>query len=265
MRKVIIRRKEIQGFLPKEIRAGARVTIGSMYVGRQPLKGLDSEESKKYLPEIIGLPASHLDFPMAEKTFWANMSLKVPFEGAELDISTDEDGTPHNVMDWITYKWCSKHRHVADKKEAMISGQRFYIYDPNKSLVEKNNRIKVKKESDKEFIKISGDLDKMRRILRVFGTTKPEGLSEIEVENTLYDIKEKQPERFLKIVIDKNLDLRAEIEEMVALGVIRKIGNQHINGEETIGENITDTIIYFKNKKNSGQINAMRAQLKSLK
>ena len=105
----------------------------------------------------------------------------------------------------------------------------------------------------------------MRRILRVFGNPKPENLSEIEVENTLYEVKDKQAEKFLKIVLDKNLDLRAEIEEMIALGVIRKIGNQHIYGEETIGENITDTIIYFKNKKNSGQVNAMRAQLKTLK
>jgi hypothetical protein len=265
MRKVIIRRKEVQGFLPKEIRAGARVTIGSMYVGRQPLKGLDSEEAKKYLPDIIGLPANHVDFPAAEKDFWANMKIKVPFEGTELDITTDENGTPINVMDWITYKWCSKHRHVADKKEVMDAHHRFYIYDPNRELVDQNNKIKVKKEADKEYIKVSTDIDKMRRVLRVFGTPKPENLTEIQVENSLYEIKDKQAEKFLKVVKDQNLDLKAEIEEMVALGVIRKIGNQHIYGEETIGENITDTVIYFKNKKNSGQVNAMRAQLKTLK
>jgi hypothetical protein len=264
MRKVIIRRKEVQGFLPKEIRAGARVTIGSMYVGRQPLKGLDYEESKRYLPEIIGTPGDHPDFPKLEKEFWADMRLRVPFEGAELNINVDDDGNPENLMDWITYKWCQKHRHVADKKETMTSDHRFYIYDPNKNLIDRNNKIKIKKEADKEFIKLSGDAEKMRRILRVFGTAKPESLSEVEVENNLYDIKDKQAEKFLKVATDSNLDLRSEIEEMVTAGVIRKIGNQHVYGEETIGENITDTIIYFKNKKNSGQVNAMRAQLKTL-
>ena len=264
MKKVIIRRKEVQGFLPKEIRAGARVTLGSMYVGRQPLKGLDSEQAKKYLPEILGLPHSHPEFPAAEKTFWANMAVKVPFEGKELDITTEDDGTPVNILDWITYKWCQKHRHVADKKETMDSHHRFYIYDPNKDLIDQNNKIKVKKEADKEFIKISADIDKMRRILRVLGNTNPDKLSEMEVENSLYEAKDKTPDKFLKIVLDKNLDLRAEIEELIASGVIRKIGNQHIYGEETVGENITETIIYFKNKKNSGAVNAMRAQLKSL-
>ena len=121
MRKVIIRRKEVQGYLPKEIRAGARVTIGSMYVGRQPLKGLDSEEAHKLLPDIIGLPSNHQEFPAAEKTFWANMSVKVPFEGVELDITTDDDGNPLNVMDYITYKWCQRHRHVAESNESMTS------------------------------------------------------------------------------------------------------------------------------------------------
>ena len=131
-----------------------------------------------------------------------------------MDITTDEDGNPTNLMDWITYKWCQKHRHVADKEATMTSDHRFYIYDPNRSQLDKNNEIKIKKEADKEFIKVSNDVDKMRRILRVFGTARPEKLSQLEVENTLFDIKEKQSAKFLKIAIDKNLDMRAEIEEM---------------------------------------------------
>ena len=51
---------------------------------------------------------------------------------------------------------------------------------------------------------------------------------------------------------------------MASKDVLRKIGNQYIYGDETIGENITDTIVYFKNKKNSGSVNAIRAQLKTL-
>ena len=154
MKKVIIRRKEVQGFLPKEIRAAARVTIGSMYVGRQPLKGLDYEDSKKFLPEILGTPGDHPDFPRLEKEFWANMRVRVPFEGIELDVTVDETGTPMNLMDWLSYKWCQRHRHVADKKENMDAHHRFYIYDPNKEVLDKNNLVKIKKEADKEFIKL---------------------------------------------------------------------------------------------------------------
>jgi len=269
MKKIIIRRKEVLNHLPKEIRAGAKIKIGSIYVNRQPLKGLDEEESHRLLSKILDVPPTHVDWPKAEKNFWASMSLKVPFEGVELDVSVDEDtGDPNNIIDYITYKWCQKHRQVAGSENEMKAdaNKKFYIYDPEKDLVKRNAEVKISKDADKEFIKISSDVDKMRRLLRVLSKgSKPETLSEIEVENRLYEIKSNQPARFLKFSMDKNLDVRAELEEMIELGVLRTIGNQIIYGDETIGENINEAIIYFNNKKRSGQVNAMRAQLKELK
>lgn len=269
MKKVIIRRKEILNHLPKEIRAAAKISIGSIYVNRQPLKGLDEQDAHKYLSQILDVPPTHSDWPKAEKAFWASMSLKVPFEGVELNITVDEEtGEPENLMDYITYKWCQKHRQVASTEDEMKTDakKRFYIYDPQRDLLKKNAIVKLKKDADKEFIKISSDVEKMRRLLRVLSKgSKPEQLSEIEVENRLYEIKGSEPDKFLKYSMDKNLDVRAELEEMIEVGVLRTIGNQIIYGDETIGENITDAIVYFNNKKHSGQVNAMRAQLKELK
>lgn len=267
MKKVIIRRKEVLNHLPKEIRAGAKITIGSIYVGRQPLKGVEGEEAHRLLSGILDVPPTHEAWPRLEKDFWASMAVKVPFEGKELDITVDEDGNPANALDYITYKWCQKHRQVAATKEEMesVQGKRFYIYDPERDLVKKNAAVKIRKEADKEFIKVSSDVDKMRRILRLMSKgSNPEKLTNLELENTLYDIKDKEPGKFVKICMDKDLDLKAEIEEMVTFDVLRKIGNQYIYGDDTIGENIADTIVYFKNKKNSGAVNAMRAQLKTL-
>ena len=267
MRKIYVRRKEINSFLPKEVRVGARVTIGSIFVGRQPLRGVEGEEAKKYLPGLIGLPYDHPDFPSKEKDYWASLRVKVPFEGKELDITTTEDGKAVNPEDYITYKWCMKHRQVAESKSEMesISGKRFYIYDPQKDLLKKNKRVQVSKDADKEFIKASSDVARMKRLLRVISDTNPDKLSNLEIENNLYELKTSSPEKFLKAALDKDLDLRDEIAEMVQKDIIRKIGNQHIHGDETLGENIADTIVYFKNKKNSGAINALRAKLKEVK
>ena len=267
MKKVILRRKEILNHLPSEIRAGAKITIGSIYVGRQPLKGVEGEEANQLLSSILDVPPGHSDWPRQEKEFWATMSVKVPFEGKELDITVDESGNPHNVIDYITYKWCKKHRQVAETKQEMdnVPGKKFYIYDPERDLLKKNAKVKISKQADKEFIKLSADIDKMKRVLRLTNAgTNPEKLTDLEVENSLYETKSNFPEKFLKFVLDKDLDVRAEIEEMVSKDVLRKIGNQYIYVDETIGENITDTIVYFKNKKNSGAVNAMRAQLKTL-
>jgi len=268
MRKIIIRRKEVLNHLPKEIRAGAKLTIGSIYVGRQPLKGVEGEEAHKLLSGILDVPPGHQDWPRLEKEYWSSMRVKVPFEGVELDITTSEDGTPENVSDYLTYKWCMKHRLVANTKAEMDGDgrKRFYIYDPQKDLLKRNNIVKVSKEADKEFIKASADIEKMKRLLRLLSDgSNPEKLTDMEIENLLYDIKKNSPAKFLKYATDKDLDLRSEVAEMVEKGVIRKIGNQHIHGDETIGENITDTIVYFKNKKNSGAVNAIRAKLKEVK
>jgi len=267
MRKIYIRRKETNSFLPKEVRLGARVTIGSIFVGRHPLKGVEGEEAKKYLPNIIGLPYDHPDFPSRERNYWASLRVKIPFEGKELDIGMHEDGTPINVEDYVTYKWCSKHRQVADTKDEMlaVSGKKFYIYDPQRDLLKKNKLIQVSKDADKEFLKASSDPARMKRLLRVLSNSNPDKLTNLEIENDLYSFKTKSPAKFYKAAIDKDLDLKDEIAEMVQYDIIRKIGNQHIYSDETLGDDLRDTIIYFKNKKNSGALNVMRAKLKDVK
>lgn len=265
-RKIIIRRKEVLNHLPKEIRAGAKIKIGSIYVDRLPLKGVDGAEEEKLLKGIIDVPPGHQDWPAKTKDFWASLTLKIPFEGTELEIGTHEDGTPINTMDYIYYKWCQKHRHVAASEEEMKidSLKRFYIYDPQKDLLKKNAKVQIKKDADKEFIKLTGDINKMKMLLRVLVDGDPERLSDMEIENTLYDYKGNNPEKFLKYCTDNNLEIQAEIEEMIAKEVLRRIGNQVIFQDETIGEDIKDAVVYFKNKKNSGQINTMRARLKEV-
>jgi len=161
-----------------------------------------------------------------------------------------------------------KHRLVGSTKEEMDQDGRkkFYIYDPQKDLLKKNTLVKVSKEADKEFIKASSKIDQMKMLLRVLSKdSNPERMTDMEIENALYEIKNQNPARFLKFATDKDLELKSEIAEMVEKDVIRKIGNQHIYEDETIGENLADTIVYFKNKKNSGSVNAMRARLKEAK
>ena len=52
-KKVFLRRKEINNHLPKEVLAEAVSRLSSVYVNRQPLKGLSVEDEKKYLNGIL--------------------------------------------------------------------------------------------------------------------------------------------------------------------------------------------------------------------
>ena len=265
-KKVTIRQKELLNHLPKAVRAEAVYKLSSVYVNRQPLKGFTAEEEKKYLNGILDVAPDHVEWPKHTKEFWANLTIPVGFTGVELEIGLDSDGTPLSVMDYIKYNFAIKHPHVALTKEEMDTtfGKKFYIQDLARVDKVKNNEIQFKKDADKEFIKASSDLSTMKRILRIISNTNPDRMTKEQVENALYEIKNKSPKKFLKIAIDKNLGLKAEIQEMISGGVLRKIGNQVVFIDEVLGETMDDTVVYLKDKKNSSKLTLLRVKLKEL-
>ena len=130
--------------------------------------------------------------------------------------------------------------------------------------MKKNVKIQFKKDADKEFIKISSDKKKMSWVLRLMSNSNPDIMSREQIENSLYDLKEKDHKKFFRIASDKHLEMKAEIEEMVSAGVLRKIGNQLIFIDEILGDTLDDTIIHLRDKKNSGKLTILRAKLKEL-
>ena len=265
-KKVFIRREDLGGHLPKAVRAEATYKLSSVYVNRQPLKGFDSQDEKKYLDGILDVNPDHGDWRKHSKTFWADMTIPVGFTGVELEIGKDTDGNPISIMDYIKYNFAMKHPHVALTKEEMVSDvtKKFYIQDLTRQDKVRNNEIQVRKDADKEFIKVTSNSSNMKRILRLMSNTNPDRMNGDQVENALYEIKNSDPKKFLRIATDKNLELKAEIAEMISAGVLRKIGNQIIFIDEVLGDTTEDTVIHLKDKKNSGKLTILRAKLKEL-
>ncbi len=265
-KKVTLRRKDVMNHLPKAVKAEAVMKLSSVYVNRQPLKGFSLEEEKKFMNGILDVSPDHQDWPKHSKNYWAELTIPVGFTGVELEIGLDENGTPLNIMDYIKYRFALAHPHVALTKDEMDSdfGKRFYIQDLSRDDKVKNNKIQLNKDADKEFIKLSSNIKSMKRVLRLLSNTNPDRMTEEQVENALYEIKGKNPKKFLRIATDKNLELKAEVNEMISAGVLRKIGNQVIYIDEVLGDDMDDTVVYLKDKKNSGTLTILRAKLKEL-
>ena len=265
-KKVYLRRRDLGGHLPKQVRAEAKTRLSSVYVNRQPLKGFSPEEEKKYMQGILDVSPEHVDWPKHSKNFWADLSIPVGFTGVELEIGKDEDGSPISILDYIKYNFAINHPYVALTKTEMNTDitKKFYIQDLTREDKVKNNAIKLKKDADKEFIKVSSNIKNMKRILRLMSNTNPDRMTEDQIENSLYELKNSDPKKFVRIATDKNLELRSEIEEMVSAGVLRKIGNQVIFIDEVIGDTTENAIVYLKDKKNSGKLTILRAKLKEL-
>jgi len=265
-KKVYLRRQDLGGHLPEAVKAEARTRLSSVYVNRQPLKGFSPEEEKKYMQGVLDVSPEHVDWPKHSKNFWADLSIPVGFTGVELEIGKDDDGSPISIMDYIKYNFAIKHPYVALTKAEMDTDitKKFYIQDLTREDKVKNTQIKLKKDADKEFIKVSSNIKNMKRILRLMSNTNPDRMTEDQIENSLYELKNSNPKKFVRIAMDKNLELKAEIEEMVSAGVLRKIGNQIIFIDEVLGDTTEDTVIYLKDKKNSGKLTILRAKLKEL-
>tara|TARA_R110000824_G_scaffold154479_2_gene326621 strand:+ start:24547 stop:25350 length:804 start_codon:yes stop_codon:yes gene_type:complete len=265
MRKVWLRRKEnTLDHLPEAVRIGAKVRLGSVFAGRQPLKGVDGEEAKKLFEGILPVDRDHQDWPHYVNRYWIELSVKVPFEGTELEVGKDENDKPYNVDDYLTYRFCLKHPHCGNSKAELVSNNRFYLHDPKKDEVQKAKVVRLRKDADKEYIKASSDEKTMDRLIRLLSASKPDNMNLDQKETFLYELKGKEPAKFIKAARDKHLELKAEIEEMVSAGVLRKIGNQVIFIDEVIGETTEDTIVYMKDKKNSGTLTTLRAKLKEV-
>lgn len=265
-KKVFLRRKELNNHLPKEVQAESIMKLSSVFVNRQPLKAFGREDEEKYLRGILDVNPDHADWPKHSKAFWSELTVPVGFTGVEFEIGVDASGEPINVIDFIKYRFALKHPHVALNKEEMLGSyaKRFYIQDVSREDSKRNNEIQIMKDADKAFIKVSSNEVDMKRILRILSSTNPDLLSRDQVENNLYTLKSSDPKKFLQVATDKNLETKAEIEAMIAAGVLRRIGNQVIFIDEVIGETLEDSIVYLKNKKNSGALTIMRAKLKEL-
>jgi len=265
-KKVFIRRKEVDSHLPKAVRAEAIMKLSSVYVNRQPLKGCTPTEEKKLMDGILDVSPDHVDWPKHSKLFWADMTIPVGFTGVELEVGLHEDGSPVSIMDYLKYKFALKHPHVALTKQEMNEdfNKKFYIQDLTREDKVKNTAIQFKKDADKEFIKLSSTPKNMKRVLRLLSNTNPDRMTEEQVENALYEIKNSKTKKFLKIAKDKNLETKAEIEEMVTASVLRKIGNQIIFIDEVLGDTLDDAVVFLKDKKNSGTLTILRAKLKEL-
>jgi len=266
-KKIYIRRKEVASHLPKEIRAEAVVKLSSVFVNRQPLRGfMDTGLETKYLATLLDVGPDDREWSRYVRRFWAELRIPIGFAGMELEVGKDQDGEPLNLMDYIKYNFAKRHPLVADSIEEMqkSSLMRFYIQDPNKDDKKKNNSVQVAKRADREFIKASDDVVRMKNILRVLSNVKVDTLDSEQVENMLFDLKQKSPAKFLKFATDDNLDIRAEISSFIESGVLHKVGNAIVNVDETLGEDMDDAIRVLKSPKRSGVLNTLRLRHKEL-
>jgi hypothetical protein len=269
-KEVSIRRKNVeQSHLPVAVRNEAITRISSVFgKGRAPLRGLTDEEERRWLPEIIGVSPSDPSWQKVTTAYWADLTIKVTSAGVVLQVGF-ENGEPINLDQYVKYRFCLAHPHVAPSKDIMLGNPltKFYIHDPKIESKKENVKVATKRNAYIEFAKITGEslnIDKMKRIVRLMTDASPENYDEVELENTLSTLVDTQPDKFYRFAKDKDLDLKSTIHKLVELDILRKIGNTYIYMDSEVGGTLEEAVIFFKKVENSAIVAEIKAKLKEV-
>ena len=172
--------------------------------------------------------------------FWTTFSVKLT--ARELILHTE------NPFDELQYLFLKKHRRVANGL-ANVKPSNDYILINKESEAEEANRLnKVKRQAIIEFNKMS--LEDMRKALRLYGY-KGETMSSELVESKLFELVEKDPNRFFMIwVNNKSRNTQFLIEAAIAKNIIRKSRNIYYYGTDVIGNSLEDAVSHLDDKNN---------------
>lgn len=196
-----------------------------------------TEEDARRLEKEMGYEEGHL---APTSTFWKTYSIRIGAKDVYLHTEKPEDE--------LAYLFLKNHKRVA-LGLSNIKPQNDYVLVNSEAEAEAKNKInRVKREAITEFNKMS--LEEMRKCLRIYGN-RADNISNELVENKLFELIEKDPNKFFLIwVNNKNKETQYILDTAISKNIIRKSKNIYYYGTDVIGRSNDDAISFLNNKAN---------------
>jgi len=167
-----------------------------------------------------------------------------------------QNATPTNPIDYLLWRISRIHKHVANREaDRKINHITHYLEDKGELERLERERFKLQTKANEKYFEVAKDAKRVSNILRVM-VKAHEGINldtmdTLDKQRLLMNRININPNEFLHIVKDDNLDPTATIEEYVSLGILRRLKDSSViveNGtSDIIGNTLSDTIAFFKN------------------
>jgi len=268
---VYIKRRVPNSKINSDVYNGTVTSIGATFDrSGKTVTGLTLEEERSIMPKVLGIANTDTQFEKLVQEYFQNLAIRVIWEEPyKLEIGLDDNGLPLNSVDFVKYKFAiANKKEVALNKGEAIGNKRFYIEDPNIDRDEKYNLLQLKKEAFKEFYKLSDNQKKIDMIMAVLGFDMRELSKEGKDKDKdllIEDYINKYPEKFIEIAQDKNLEVKAFVEDCISAEVLQKIGETYIDGDVELGKSMEEAVMFLKDKKNSDVFVKLKARLETFK
>lgn len=190
-----------------------------------------------------------------------------------LESTKYQYGYPENLEEYLMYRHCLLYRDVA-KDMSLINEDstiRFYIKDEAKEAQRQKKLVDEKKHAMKHFVELCGTDAKFNAVFIQVAISQGLVLSEAvakakdEKESILINYVNDNPDKFNKLVTDKNITTKAFIEVLIMRGeLVRSDFNQQISTADGtfIGSNMNEAVAYFNNPNNASVKSAYENKLK---
>lgn len=190
-----------------------------------------------------------------------------------LESSKHKYGRPENLEEYLIYRHCLLYRDVA-KDMVLINSDnslRFYIKDENKEAAKRKKLTEERVRAMRNFVEVGASDSKFNSVfvsvIIYLGRQLSTELlkSDDEKKAIVIQFVNEHPDKFNKIVNDKNVTIKAFIETLIARGeLVRSEFNQQISTADGtfIGSNMNEAIAYFNNPNNKDVRTAYENKLK---
>lgn len=190
-----------------------------------------------------------------------------------LESSKHKYGRPENLEEYLIYRHCLLYRDVA-KDMVLINSDnslRFYIKDENKEAAKRKKLTEERVRAMRNFVEVGASDSKFNSVfvsvIIYLGRQLATELLKTDDEKKAIVIQfvNEHPDKFNKIVNDKNVTIKAFIETLIARGeLVRSEFNQQISTADGtfIGSNMNEAIAFFNNSNNKDVRTAYENKLK---
>lgn len=260
--------------------------IGSYWkiVGRIHASGLTRDEENLLMPDLLGMfpEDDRPGFRRGVEQYFENINTKVPPEGAKLNIALEDpskplslNNPPVNVADYVSWKHALGHPQVGKDKNTAerYDHIKFYIVDKEEEIKSSQTLLDLENKAAMEYLQIISNPEKVDQALTVLGydlnqfvpAERPQILKKesMVVSDASTEINEDRLHHFITTVTDKHLKLKYDILRMVSANKLTRVGNRILltESQTVIGNDLLETVYWFLDKKNSGEVNALYVQM----
>jgi hypothetical protein len=193
----------------------------------------------------------------------------------ELESTKYRYGRPENIEQYLIYRHCLLYKDVA-KDIALINSDvslRFYIRDENKEAERAKRLIDERKKAMRNFLSMEASDKKVEAVyiqmIVSTGGSVGEAMMKSKDAKTsaIMSYLNDNPDKFNAIYNDKNVEMKAFIEALIARGeLVRPEFNQQISTADGtfIGSNIGEAVAYLNNPNNGSVLETLKNKFKLL-